>query len=166
MSTAKDAKFFSLDTWNKIITYINNAYSDGNKESLVSEEYIDKDTNKFMTAKKFNEVSDALFSLEKKEEKRNDSKYNQRTVYAIGSDQKPEGDIIYGSYFVELKDQANKLKYRKTQCYECNTACNNCNKCEGCNFCLTGNKKPNNRNGKCDSGNTSYACCESTSGDK
>lgn len=169
VSTAKDAKFFSLNTWNKIITYINRAYSAGSKSSVSNGSYISKDTNTFMTAEKFNEVSDALFSLGG-----NNSNYNQRTVYAVGSSKKPDGDIIYGSYFVELVDQANKLKYKRSQCDECNTACNNCDECEGCNICQscnicqTGNKcrTSNTRNGKCNSRNTSYACCESTSGDK
>jgi hypothetical protein len=52
-----------------------------------------------MTSEKFNQVSAALFNLGG-----NNSIYPQRKVYAVGSKEKPEGDIVYGSYFTELAD--------------------------------------------------------------
>ena len=152
VSVTSDSLFFSRDTWNKIIEYINNARAAGtlSNSGLTA---LTKDNNTFMTASKFNEVSSALFNLGG-----NDSAHSKKTVYAVGSNEKPEGDIVYGSYFTNLADQANHLKYKSNQCDLCNTGCNNCNNCQGCNTCERGNE----RNGECKSGNTHSKCCEST----
>jgi hypothetical protein len=71
--------------------------------------------------------------------------------------------LIYGSYFQDLADCANKLKYEKTQCASCNTGCKSCDSsCEGnCNQCKSGNTAST----KCKSGNTCTTdCSETTSG--
>lgn len=160
--TSKDSLFFSRETWNKIITHINNAYTKGtyslsNKAqsgtgaSGIGTSGLAKlslDTNDFMTAKKFNEVSEALGKL--------GSAGPGLTVYAVGSEKKPAGDIIYGSYFETLETYANNLLYKTTQCNDCNVACNvKCNTCLKCNV---------ENCGSCDNGCQSDAiqtCCGS-----
>lgn len=155
VSVTSNSLFFSKSTWNKIIKYINKARAAGDTTKGVTSglKALKEDDNTFMTASKFNEVSSALFNLGG-----NDSIHSKKIVYAVGSDERPEGDIIYGSYFTNLADQANHLKYKSNQCDLCNTGCNNCNECQNCNKCLTNNE----RDGKCKSGNTSSNCCEAT----
>ena len=145
VSTATDAFFFSRNTWNSIINYINNARADGSKQSS-GLSLLGQDTNEFMTAAKFNEVSNAIFN------QGTSSSYGQITV--TGG---PEGSIVYGSYFTALADQASKLKYIYGQCDLCNTKCDDCDKCQGCNLCESSDWS----NGVCTSGNSSSDCCES-----
>lgn len=151
VSVSADSLFFSRDTWNKIIKYINKARLAGEEEDSGLSS-LSLDTNEYMTADKFNQVSNALFNLGG-----NSSQYKEKTVYAVGSKEKPKGDIVYGSYFTQLADQANHLKYKSDQCDLCNIKCDECNECQNCNKCQTSNS----RNGICRSGNTSSDCCES-----
>lgn len=138
VTTNNGDRFFDLDTWKKIITYINNARSAGSSSSSGLSSLSVNNTI-YMTAKNFNDVSAALFNLGG-----NNSSYPERTVNS--------GDIIYGFYFDELKDQANKLKYKSNQCDRCNTSCNNCDECEGCNNCQSCNM--------CEGGNKSFLDCQ------
>lgn len=133
---SSNSLFFSRSTWNKIIEYINKARAAGDSENGATSglSALEEDDNVYMTANKFNEVATALFNLGG-----NDSDYSQRTVYAVGSKEKPEGDIVYGSYFEELEDQVNHLQYKSDQCNSCNTACDDCDSCEGCDDCQSGN---------------------------
>lgn len=155
VSVSEDSLFFSKGTWNKIIKYINKARAAGDSKDGATSglSSLEEDDNTFMTADKFNEVSSALFNLGG-----NNSIYSQKTVYGVGNPKKPEGDIVFGSYFFELADQANKLKYKSKQCDLCNAGCNNCDECQNCNKCQSNNT----RNGLCNSGNTGSDCCEST----
>ena len=136
--------FISNSEWNRIISYINNAYGRGyGGES----EPLDKDNNDFMTAKSFNDVSNALFGLG------GNSSGGKQTVST--------NDIIYGYYFENLEDQANNLKYKTSQCSSCNTSCNvSCDSCQSCNRCQSKNRCESNN--KCTTGQTSHNCCESS----
>ena len=157
---SKDSLFFSRATWNKIITYINNAYKKGNASVTNNAQSgtgaqspgdsglssLKLDTEIFMTAKKFNEVSQALGKL--------GSSGPNLTVYAVGSSTKPAGDIVLGSYFKTLEQYANNLMYKHSQCDDCNVACNvKCNTCLKCNV---------ENCGSCDNGcqrDTMSSCC-------
>ena len=149
--------FLTKTNWNRLITYINNAYKKGSS-SLTNNAQSgngvtgtgtggdsglpESDSNDFMTASMFNKVSKALGGL--------GSAGPARRVQA-------NIDIVYGSYFQDLEDYANKLQYKETQCYNCNAACNvKCNTCLVCNV---------QNCGKCDGSCQNHSpsnCCSSS----
>lgn len=149
--------FLTKTNWNRLITYINNAYKKGNV-SLTDNAQSGKgvigtgaggdsglpesDSNDFMTASMFNKVSEALGGL--------GSTGPTRRV-------KANIDIVYGSYFQDLEDYANILLYKDTQCYNCNASCNiKCNTCLVCNV---------ENCGKCDGSCQAHSpssCCSSS----
>lgn len=136
ITTESGDRFFSLDTWKKIFTYINNARTAGTYGKETTE--ISMENSEYMTAADFNTVSNALFGL------------GGNSETAVKKEVEV-GDIIYGTYFSILASQANTLKYKSNQCDRCNTSCNNCVTCQ--TTCNT-----------CQSGNTSSSCCETSGG--
>lgn len=154
---AKDELLVTRANWNRLITYIRNAYAKGSS-SLVNNaksgsgvsgsgkggtpDLPESDTNTYMTADIFNKVSIALGGLGSTGPERRVTK---------------DVDIIYGSYFKDLETYANNLKYKTTQCDNCNAGCN-----VKCNTCLTCNVENCGRcNGSCQS-HSSNTCCSST----
>ena len=123
---SSDELFLSKANWNKIFTFINNAYAKGKKVSGGSSGLPASDSNDFMTAEMFNKVSSALGGL--------GSSGPNLHVYPVGSKEKPEGDIVLGSYFTSLESYANALKYTTSQCDKCNDSCDvTCKECQLCN---------------------------------
>ena len=141
VTTNTNDRIFTRDTWNSLANFINKAYKAGTEQSASSRNVVGLETGDYITAEQFTNLSKALFGLGG-----NDSIYPQRTVYGIGSQEKPEGDVVYGSYFFELQNQAQNLRYKMNQCNSCNLGCNNCDSCEGCNTCQINDTK--------------YECCE------
>jgi hypothetical protein len=75
-----------------------------------------------MTAAMFNAVATALSGL--------GGSTGTMTKTSVTKDV----DIVYGSYFTGLENYANGLKYKTSQCDNCNVACNvQCNTCLTCN---------------------------------
>lgn len=142
---SSDQLFLTKANWNRLITYINNAYARGSKSSGGSSGLPSSDTNIFMTAAMFNKVSDALGGLGS-----SGPNYNVTGGY--------NGDIILGSYFTNLESYANTLKYKYTQCDRCNTSCDVT--CKDCQFCNVENCGA--CNGSCQAHSPSYgSSCES-----
>ena len=117
--------------WNRLLTYIRQAYTKGNlcdargeyNLGRVYNELPNSDPNDVITAEVFNAISTALTSLT--------TSYNRLTVNI--------GDVIYGSYFETLQDYANRLQYKMLQCNVCNANCDaNCN--NSCNLCDAGSQ--------------------------
>lgn len=125
------------NSWNGLLSYINNAYARGKKSNGGSSGLPSVDSNEFITADMFNKISDALAGL--------GSKTNNRQVL-------PD-TYIYGSYFKELEDYADSLKYKEIQCDMCNAGCNVT--CNGCQKCDSGNCTCNSG---CQSNNPTYIC--------
>ena len=148
---ASNETFLTKANWNRLIKYINNAYKKCNKKNGGSSGLPVSDSNDFMTAEMFNKVSSALGGL--------GSAGPNLKVYPVGSKEKPEGDIILGSYFTSLESYADALKYTTLQCDKCNDSCNVT--CTGCQLCNSdGNCK--SCNGKCEAHSPSYGrSCES-----
>ena len=153
----KDELFLTKTNWNRLITYIREAYNKGSN-SLTNNAQSGNgvsspgkggdsglpvsDTNIFMTADMFNKVSSALGGL--------GSSGPSRRVQT-------DVDIVYGSYFKDLETYANNLNYKKTQCNNCNAGCNvKCNTCLVCNVENCGAC-----NGTCQT-HSSNNCCSST----
>lgn len=156
-SVAGEEFFLTKKNWNKIFTYINDAYAKGSASPSNKAQsgtgasapgnggdsgLPASDEHEFMTDTMFNKVSEALGNL--------GSSGPSRRV-------KADVDLIYGSYFKDLESYANGLQYKTTQCDDCNVACNvKCNTCLKCND-----------NGNCDSCNngcqsdTYRSCCSS-----
>ena len=148
---ASNETFLTKANWNRLIKYINNAYKKGNKKNGGSSGLPVSDSNDFMTAEMFNKVSSALGGL--------GSAGPNLKVYPVGSKEKPEGDIILGSYFTSLESYADALQYTTLQCDKCNDSCNvTCKECQLCN----GNGNCNSCNGSCEAHSPSYSrSCES-----
>ena len=155
--------FLTKANWNRLITYINEAYAKGN--SLLNggtggDSGLPKsDSNDFMTAEMFNKVSSALGGL--------GSSGPNLHVYPVGSKEKPEGDIVLGSYFTSLESYANALKYTTSQCDKCNDSCDvTCKECQLCNVtncggCNNGCQAHSPSYGKkCETCNSCQATCE------
>lgn len=110
--------------WNRLITYINDAYEAGRKSNGGSSGLPSSDTNEFITAAMFNKISAALGGL--------GSTGPSRRVKGKSTGDTTE-DVIYGSYFEDLESYANNLKYKTSQCDNCNTGCNvTCDRCQKC----------------------------------
>ena len=117
--------FLKKTNWNRLITYINNAYSRGSERDGGDSGLPSSDSNDYMTASMFNKVVDALRGL--------GSSYTDINV--------SKGDMILGSYFEDIEYYADYLKYKSNQCNTCNVSCdvscNSCNarcqSCQGCN---------------------------------
>lgn len=159
-SVSGDQTFLTKTNWNKIITYINNAYAAGGGEKGVDggdSGLPESDSNTFMTAAMFNLVSEALCNLGKYEENTVDSVDGPSLrVKGMQVNNKGqityEGDVIYGSYFEDLEKYANFLRYKTTQCDNCNSGCNvTCNDCQSCN---AGGCQTNSPEGCCSLCNT------------
>ena len=135
--------FLTKANWNKIITYINNAYAKGRKKSGGSSGLPASDSNDFMTADMFNKVSEALGNL-------GSSGPSKRVV--------PNVDIVLGTYFESLESYANSLKYTSSQCDKCNDSCDvTCKECQLCNVVNCGSC-----DGSCQAHSPSYGTsCES-----
>lgn len=75
--------------------------------------------NGFITAETFNYVARGLAGT---------SAYSAPTVSGG-----PNGTLIYGSYFDDIREYANKMKYQNNQCDTCvwqgNTECPTCQRC-------------------------------------
>lgn len=129
-------------SWNKLISYINSAYSAGKTSNGGSSGLPSSDTNEFITASMFNKISEALGNLG-----------------SIGPSKRvtggPNGDIIYGSYFESLESYANNLKYKTSQCDNCNIGCNVT--CNSCQKCVTGG---------CQNHSQSNCCSKCVTGEK
>lgn len=124
--------------WNRLITYINNAYAAGTTQNGGSSGLPSKDDNEFITASMFNKISAALGGL-------GSSGPSKRVKGASNGDS--TSDVIYGSYFENLESYANTLKYTTSQCNTCNTGCNvTCNG-GGCQ-----NNSPSNCCSSCNTG--------------
>lgn len=152
-----DDIFLTKNNWNKIFTFINNAYLEGST-SLVNRARSgngvknpgnggdsglpNSDPNEFMTAQMFNDVSEALGNL-------GNIGPSRRVVKDV--------DMIYGSYFQDLENYADNLLFKTTQCDNCNVACNvQCNTCLKCNA--------NDNCGACNNGCQNHSpssCCSS-----
>lgn len=135
--------FLTKANWNKIITYINNAYAKGRKKNGGSSGLPASDSNDFMTADMFNKVSEALGNL-------GSSGPSKRVV--------PNVDIVLGTYFESLESYANSLKYTSSQCDKCNDSCDvTCKDCQLCNVVNCGSC-----DGSCQAHSPSYGTsCES-----
>lgn len=117
--------------WNRLISYIREAYTEGALCNAVGQYNLRtvynalpvSDPNIMLTAEVFNAVSNALTKL-------TDS-YSSLSVRV--------GDIVYGSYFTTLQNYANTLKYKWGQCNLCNASCDAL--CNGsCNSCNAGSQ--------------------------
>ena len=123
---ASNETFLTKANWNRLIKYINDAYNKGDEQDGGKSGLPESDDNIFMTAEIFNKVSAALGGL--------GSTGPNFKVYPVGSVEKPEGDIILGSYFVSLESYADALKYTTSQCDKCNDSCDvTCKECQLCN---------------------------------
>lgn len=127
--------------WNRLITHINNAYAAGSKSNGGDSGLPSSDTNEFITAAMFNKISAALGGL-------GSAGPSRRVKGKSNGDS--TADVIYGSYFEDLETYANNLKYKTSQCDNCNTKCNvTCNggTCENhsqtncCSSCNNGESK-------------------------
>lgn len=119
---SSDQTFLTKANWNRLISYINNAYAKGSKQSGGDSGLPSSDNNEFMTAEMFNKVSNALGGLGS-----SGPGYNMEGG--------PSGDIILGSYFVNLESYADALKYKTNQCDKCNDSCDvTCKECQKCNI--------------------------------
>lgn len=128
--------FLTKQNWNRLITYINSAYSAGTQQNGGNSGLPTSDTNDFMTKDMFNKVSSALGNLGSTTDKR----------------QVEVNDVIYGIYFEALENYANTLKYKTSQCNNCNTGCNVT--CNGCQKCNGGGCQNNSPSSCCSSCNT------------
>lgn len=139
---SSDETFLTKANWNKLITYINNAYAKGSKKNGGFSGLPSSDSNEFMTADMFNKVSDALGNLGS-----SGPGYNKKV-----------NDIIYGSYFETLESYANSLKYTTLQCNKCNDSCDvTCKECQKCNVVNCGSC-----DGSCQAHSPSYGSrCQS-----
>lgn len=142
--------FLTKANWNRLIKYINDAYNKGDEKDGGDSGLPESDDNTFMTAEMFNKVALALGGL--------GSQGPDLYVYPVGSVEKPEGDIILGSYFVSLESYANALKYTTLQCDNCNDSCDvTCKECQKCN----GNGNCEGCNGSCQDHSPNYrSSCE------
>ena len=150
--------FLSADNWNKIITYIYNAYKKGiylPQATNGNWQYADTIINSWkvkrndiMTAELFNNVALAMQRLGSTPAINLDNNGKSK-VYGVNSVENPAGDIIYGTYFEKLEEYARLyFNFDFNQCSLCNVACDNgCNTCEGCNACEN-----------CNVGNASPCC--------
>lgn len=140
-----DALFLTKANWNRLISYINNAYSRGRQKDGGNSGLPSSDTNTFMTADMFNKVSSALGGL---------GSSGPRFRAKVD-------DVIYGSYFESLESYADSLEYKTNQCDNCNTGCNV--SCLGCQSCNTGCQTCNKGNcGSCNASCQSHSpttCC-------
>ena len=122
-SLEKGEPFLTKENWNRLIKYVNDAYKKGVKSNESDSVFFlnsESDSNDFMTAEMFNKVSNALCHLGSSE---------GPEFRAI-----PDKSIVYGSYFKDLEDYANNLKYTTGQCDKCNISCNvTCLGCQACN---------------------------------
>ena len=167
----KDDLFLTKTNWNGLLEYINDAYSRGSnslKNNAQSGSGVsgsgkggssglpDEDSNVFMTASMFNDVAEALGGLGSTS---SITFYNPLTKQNQTSmEGGPNGDIIFGSYFKELESYASGLKYKTTQCDNCNAGCNvKCNTCLKCN----NNDNCGSCDKKCES-HSSNTCCSTT----
>lgn len=152
---SKNETFLTKANWNRLISYINNAYAAGDKKNGGSSGLPDSDSNEFMTNLMFNKVSDALGGLG-----------SSGPGYDV--DGGPTGDIVLGSYFVSLESYANSLLYTILQCDKCNDACDvTCKECQKCNNngncegCNTGCQDHSPSYGsRCQSCNSCQSACE------
>lgn len=143
-----DDEFFTKANWNRLITYIRNAYSKGRKQNGGDSGLPSSDSNQFMTADMFNKVSAALGGLGSSGPRRRVTKEQ----------------IIYGSYFKDLESYADSLEYKSNQCDSCNSSCDVT--CLGCQTCDSGCEKCNIQNcgkcnGSCQSGHVRVTCSAS-----
>lgn len=137
--------FLTKANWNRLITYIRNAYAEGTKQNGGDSGLPASDTNTYMTADVFNKVSAALGGL--------GSTGPSRRVKAKSATD--DGDVVYGSYFEDLESYANNLKYKTNQCDNCNTGCNvTCTGCQKCNSGGCQNNSPTNCCSSCNSPQT------------
>ena len=146
-------RFLSHSNWNKIVTYIKTAYEKGQYNPPALNTYPSNTITSWevkqddiMTAALFNNIASAMELLGSTASISLDNNGKSR-VYGVGSTYKPEGDIVYGTYFQKLENYANSFfKYHYDQCSLCNVNCDNgCDKCMGCNACescYVGNSSP------------------------
>ena len=108
ISIQRDTPFFSRKTWDSIIDYINNSRTRGIGQPSNFRNAVIPAPNEFkktfMTAEEFNDVSNALFASE------------GNYIYGLEAGETARNvvqneDIVYGSYFVELANLANRLMY-------------------------------------------------------
>lgn len=114
--------------YNSILTYIKKAYDYGKVNSGLSMT-VEPETGDFITAKKTNEIMDAINKL-------NGQVISNSVPYPLQKDV----HIVYASYFQEIAQGLMKMQLREIQCNDCNTECNvTCNTCNSCNSCITCN---------------------------
>ena len=138
----KDNLFLTKTNWNRLIQYINSAYAKGATSNGGSSGLPASDSNIFMTADMFNQVSKALGNL-------GSGGPSLRVVKDV--------NIVYGSYFSSLEAYANSLKLKTSQCDKCNVSCDAT--CDTCQYCNTSNC--GSCNGSCQSHSPhscSYCC--------
>ncbi len=124
-SLKKGQPFLTKNNWNRLIKYVNDAYRRGEKSNEKNSAFFldsDEDDNDFMTAEMFNKVSDALWNL--------GSSFDGKSKFTAVKDV----SIVRGSYFEDLEYYADNLKYKYSQCDDCNVDCNaSCLGCQACN---------------------------------
>ncbi len=142
--------YFDKDEWDRIITHINKARNAGTKVSTGGA--ISKSTTANVSpfsAKEFNRVAQAVGNITVKITE------DGKTVTKTNASQ---DDVIYGKYFTELKNAANKMLISSKACNSCNAACDGgCNACQKCNTkCVTCNSQTKTKS-------TPYCCaCDKT----
>lgn len=161
-SFSTDSLFFSKANWNKIFTYIRDAYNYGGAGRL-STSLPSSDPNDFMTADMFNQVAGELSRLG-----------STASINRVSGGS--EGTIVYGSYFQNLENYANNtFRLNRSQCQSCNSDCNvdcdNCQRCNSCQLCVSrcqgcdssqNNSSPQNCCSSCNVGCESYSPPPST----
>ena len=111
---------FNQTTWNQICLYINSRTTIGNPRYT-------------------NGTGGPAFSSSKYSKTPWPAKEYNRVYKELASsteDKVSPGEIIYGSYFSDLIELANKFKINWNACNSCNVGCDGCNSCDGtCNSC-------------------------------
>ena len=112
---ATNATMFSLDEFNSIVDFINDFYYQHSRKKPLT-----KETGEFITAKKYNEIRDAIFG------NGYDSFYNENTTLKQSTPAVIANvSIVTAECFNNLKTLTKHMAYD-----ECSKNCENCNYCE------------------------------------
>lgn len=137
--------YFDQDVWDEIISYINRRISMGDEvDSGSTIAYSSTSNVAPFKASEFNRIS---------KKTRNGPSVNA-------------GDVIYGSYFIDLEEAVNNTRLSSSACDTCNAGCNapsceSCETCDGCETCVTGCYTRNSCGTcqRCQRSNTTTTCC-------
>lgn len=122
-------KTLPREKYNSILKCIRQAYNKGAKVNSGLTMSVSPETGDFITAKKTNEIINAINAL------------NGTVIQGVPSPLVKDQHIIYAKYFNAISKGLMDMELKYRQCDNCNekcdVTCNNCDGCISCDYCNT-----------------------------